>query len=141
MSERAAVAVEADDAAAFHAALSEIPAEKQPAFLRCGAGWGDRCLAEWIERGLDVSLRVNGQTLVYLAAHGCPSILAALISAGAPLTGVPLVRATKNGCLDSVRLLLDAGAFVDQGNPGTRDRACVRLRRDRTTPTRSRGAA
>lgn len=89
----------------FFMSLDSTPIEVLEAFLDCG---------------LHVDARDGSSSIVELAAHEPRrDVVELLLRRGAKLDGIPLVSAVQGGDIEIVRMLIEAGAHVNRGNPGS----------------------
>ncbi|MCB9600530.1 MAG: ankyrin repeat domain-containing protein [Sandaracinus sp.] len=112
---------ENDDAAAFEQLMDGLSLhEFAEHALLVAARTGAVTVVRWMmDRGASLDIpSTRGSLVDAVCTFGHPHVLALLLEAGAPVRGVPLVKAAHCGPLESVRLLVEAGVDVNQGYRG-----------------------
>ncbi len=120
---RVVAALEVDDPSVLVDHFADLDAAQKDLIVEDAAGIGAlRCIGALLDLGVSVNHQgaVQASTLLESACYSDdPNVVALLLQRGASVTlGVPLVAAADSGSLEMIKLLIAAGAPVDQALPG-----------------------
>ncbi len=119
---RVALAIEADDPSVLEELLHLLDAAQREHAIWYVAAIGSCACLRWLVEGngIDLAARYDGQTLLEAACDDDHlEAVRLLLGWGATLAGTPLHCAVRRSSEEIVRLLVEAGAWVDQGYPGS----------------------
>ena len=120
---------------------SQLPYDENPPWVRCDCAWliwaGARSgSTDIVQIGLNcenpdlnkVMGSIDGTPLQLAAGRGHTEVVRLLLKHGARYTGFevpPIARAAKRGFLGPVKVLLDAGADINEGGEGGQNTALI----------------